>query len=153
VLCNRFGAFVVSHLSDPNEVAFIALQDPGSNPHVSIGRLEKEFGFSAPQLEERLGCVSGDRMLWGSDAVMEILSWCYWPFPAASAGKLVPFPVRNAIYLAVSQNRYRFFGTQPLADNFAKQLCPYLYLKKSGFVGKQVPAPQPHEEQRQVVPE
>jgi hypothetical protein len=70
-----------------------------------------------------------------------------------SAGRVLPFPIRNAVYFAVSQNRYRFFGPQPLADKFAKSLCPYLYLKKSGFVGKEVAASEPHEVQRHVVPE
>mmetsp|Transcript_1275 Transcript_1275/g.3132 ORF Transcript_1275/g.3132 Transcript_1275/m.3132 type:complete len:238 (+) Transcript_1275:180-893(+) len=137
VLCNRFGRFVVSHLPDPNEVAFVPFQDPMANPHVNVKRLTEEFGFEDKELEDRIAVIEGDKIFWGPDAVITIMQWCYLPFPLAKLGLLVPFPIRDAAYLTVAKNRYRWFGTQPLDQNFAKYLCPYLYVKKAFGSGKQ----------------
>ena len=48
----------------------------------------------------------------------------------ARFGLLVPGPLRDAAYQIVADHRYRWFGTQPLDNNFAKQLCPYYYFKE-----------------------
>ncbi|GBG33885.1 DCC family protein At1g52590, chloroplastic [Hondaea fermentalgiana] len=136
VLCNRFGRFVVSHLPDPNEVSFVPFQDPMANPHVNLKRLEAEFGFKEDELQDRIAVIEGDRILWGPDAVIAIMQWCYAPFPLAKLGLIVPWPIRDAAYLTVAKNRYRWFGTQPLDTNFAKYLCPYLYVKKAFGDGK-----------------
>lgn len=65
------------------------------------------------------------------DAVITILQWCYWPYPLTKLGLIVPHPIRDLAYITVATNRYRWFGTQPLEKNFAKYLCPYLYIKNS----------------------
>ena len=129
VLCNRFGRFVVSHIPDPNVVSFLPFQDPMSNPHISIKNLTKEFEFDEKEVLDRIAVVSGDKIYWGADAIVEILQWCYWPFPLIRFLKIVPYPIRDALYLTVAKNRYRWFGTQPLDKNFAKYLCPYIYFK------------------------
>jgi len=33
----------------------------------------------------------------------------------------------------VANERYKWFGTQPLEKNFAKYLCPYYYINKKAF--------------------
>jgi len=131
VLCNNFGWFVVQHLPDPNEVSFIPFQDPMANPHVSVKKLQEEFTFKEEELLDRIAAIDGDRIYWGPDAVITILQWCYMPFPLSKFLIIVPWAVRDAAYLTVAQNRYRWFGTQPLEQNFAKYLCPYLYVKNA----------------------
>jgi len=131
VLCNRAGQFVVAHLPDPNLVSFVPIQDALANPHVSLAKLRQEFpDFRDEQLEERICVVSGDKMLWGADAVMEVCSWMHYPFPIIKYGWIIPRPLRDVVYNIVSKNRYDWFGTQPLEQNFSKSLCPYLQVKK-----------------------
>lgn len=131
VLCNRAGQFVVSHLPDPNLVSFVPFQDALANPHVNLAKLREEFpDFRDEQLEERICVVSGERMLWGADAVMEVCSWMHAPFPIIKFGWVIPRPLRDVIYMTVSSNRYDWFGTQPLDRNFSKSLCPYLQVRK-----------------------
>mmetsp|Transcript_15867 Transcript_15867/g.25398 ORF Transcript_15867/g.25398 Transcript_15867/m.25398 type:complete len:179 (+) Transcript_15867:783-1319(+) len=69
----------------------------------------------------------------GADAVIEVCQWCVWPYNLASLGKIVPFAFRDAIYRTVAGERYKWFGTQPLDENFAKYLCPYYYMNKKAF--------------------
>jgi len=134
VLCNRAGQFVVMHLPDPNLVAFVPFQDAISS-HVSMAKIRDEFpDFKDEDLQLKIAVVSGKRLLWGADAVIEICSWMSFPFPLMKLGLLMPKPMRDVCYYIVSANRYDWFGTQPLENNFAKSLCPYLavqkYLKK-----------------------
>mmetsp|Transcript_5903 Transcript_5903/g.6787 ORF Transcript_5903/g.6787 Transcript_5903/m.6787 type:complete len:238 (+) Transcript_5903:198-911(+) len=129
VLCNNFGKFAVSHLPDPNMVSFLPYQDQASNPHLNINRLKEEFKFQEEMLQDRIAVIDGDTIKWGADAIITILTWCYFPFPVAKLGLLVPHPIRDACYLTVAKNRYRWFGTQPLEKNFAKYLCPYIFVK------------------------
>jgi len=137
VLCNRAGQFVVVHLPDPNQVAFVPFQDALANPHVSLAKIKQEFpGFEGQQLTERICVISGDKMLWGADAVMEVCSWMHAPFPLVQLGRIIPRPIRDIIYMTVSSNRYDWFGTQPLDQNFSKSLCPYLQVKKFLEVNK-----------------
>mmetsp|Transcript_3271 Transcript_3271/g.3777 ORF Transcript_3271/g.3777 Transcript_3271/m.3777 type:complete len:207 (-) Transcript_3271:138-758(-) len=105
VLCNKFGAFVVSHLPDPNTVSFLPFQDPQSNPHLNIKRLEQEFSFKAEQLQDRIAVIDGDDIKWGADAIITILTWCYFPFPFAKLGLLIPHPIRDACYLTVAKKQ------------------------------------------------
>lgn len=131
VLCNGAGRFVVRHLPDPNLVSFVPFQDALANPHVSLAKLQQEFPDLQPQqLTERIGIVSGRKMYWGAEAVMEVCSWMYFPFPLLKLGYIIPRPIRDFVYSVVSSNRYDWFGTQPLERNFAKNLCPYLAVKK-----------------------
>lgn len=131
VLCNRAGQFVVAHLPDPNLVSFVPFQDAISNPHVSTASIRKEFpDFQDGRIQEEICVISGDRILWGPDAVMEVCSWMHYPFPIIKFGFIIPRPIRNFFYNIVSKSRYEWFGTQPLEQNFSKSLCPYLQVKK-----------------------
>lgn len=132
VLCNKFGAFVHSRLLETGAVDFVPFQDK-ENEHVNIGAVMKEFNIDPAALQDRICVVSGKKVLWGAAAIIEILQWCKWPYPSASLGLLVPAAFRDALYLTVARNRYEWFGTQPLEDNFAKYLCPYYYINKKAF--------------------
>jgi len=131
VLCNRAGQFVVAHLPDPNLVSFVPVQDALANPHVSLAKIKQEFPeFREDMMEERICVISGDKMYWGADSVMEVCSWMHAPFHLVKYGWIVPRPIRDVIYTTVSKNRKEWFGTQPLEQNFSKSLCPYLQVKK-----------------------
>ena len=129
VLCNVFGRFVVGRLPNAGQINFVPFQDPKSNPHVNLPRLIEEFKFDTAQLQNRIAVVSGTNLLWGADAVLEIFSWCVWPYPLMQVGKVVPAALRDTLYLTVASNRYAYFGTQALDKNFAKKLCPYYWFK------------------------
>mmetsp|Transcript_31684 Transcript_31684/g.61277 ORF Transcript_31684/g.61277 Transcript_31684/m.61277 type:complete len:256 (-) Transcript_31684:100-867(-) len=132
VLCNRFGAFVHFRLLEKEAVDWVPFQDK-SNEHVNVDALVKEFGIDPLALQDRIAVVSGDKLLWGADAVIEICQWCVWPYPLMAAGLLVPHAFRDALYRTVAKERYKWFGTQPLEKNFAKYLCPYYYINKKAF--------------------
>ena len=129
---------MVTHLPDPNVVSFVPFQDALSNPHVSLAKIKEEFpDFNENDLHLKIAVVSGSRLLWGADAIIEICSWMAFPFPLMKAGLIMPKPIRDALYYVVSSTRYDWFGTQPLENNFSKSLCPYLavqrYLTKGLF--------------------
>mmetsp|Transcript_8456 Transcript_8456/g.11818 ORF Transcript_8456/g.11818 Transcript_8456/m.11818 type:complete len:263 (+) Transcript_8456:285-1073(+) len=132
VLCNRFGAFVHGRLIDTGAVDWVPFQDK-DNEHVDIPALVKEFSINEADLQDRICAISGNEILWGADAVIEVCQWCVWPYNLASLGKIVPFAFRDAIYRTVAGERYKWFGTQPLDENFAKYLCPYYYMNKKAF--------------------
>jgi len=136
VLCNRFGAFVYSRLLEQSAVDWVPFQDK-LNEHVNVDELMKEFDIEPNALQDRICAVSGNKLFWGADAVIEICQWCVWPYPLASLGLLVPYPMRDALYRTVAAERYKWFGTQPLDQNFAKYLCPYYYMNKKAFDEKE----------------
>ena len=130
VLCNTFGRFVVPRLNDKDSINFVPYQDPSANPHVNVSALEKEFPSLTPDaLQHKICAIRGNDIFWGADAIMVMLSWCHYPYPIAKIGWLIPSAIRNAVYGVVANNRYDVFGTQPLEQNFAKKLCPYLFVK------------------------
>eukprot|EP00457_Paulinella_chromatophora_P012649 gb/GEZN01012876.1/.p1 GENE.gb/GEZN01012876.1/~~gb/GEZN01012876.1/.p1 ORF type:complete len:283 (+),score=39.79 gb/GEZN01012876.1/:53-901(+) len=135
VLCNNFGLFIVQRLVDRDAVQFVPFQDVNSEEHTNTAALKAEFPVLTPErLKTKMATIGGDKVFWGSDAIMEILSWCRWPYPLIKpVGMCVPFAVRDAIYVTLSNNRHRWFGTQPLANNFARKLCPYYYINKKVF--------------------
>jgi predicted DCC family thiol-disulfide oxidoreductase YuxK len=126
VLCNKFGRFSFYRLVNPDLVSFVPFQD---SQHINIDELQAEFKFGEAEVKSRIAFVSGDRIFWGADAIIELCRWFDWPFPLARFAYLVPRPIRAVLYQIVADNRYRWFGTQALDKNFARQLCPYYYFK------------------------
>jgi predicted DCC family thiol-disulfide oxidoreductase YuxK len=126
VLCNKFGRFSFYRLVNPDLVSFVPFQD---SQHIKIDELQLEFKFGEADVKSRIAFVSGDRIFWGADAIIELCRWFDWPFPLARFAYLVPRPIRDVLYQIVADNRYRWFGTQALDKNFARQLCPYYYFK------------------------
>ncbi len=126
VLCNKFGRFSFYRLVNPDLVSFVPFQD---SQHINIDELQAEFKFGEAEVKSRIAFVSGDRIFWGADAIIELCRWFDWPFPLARFAYLVPRPMRDVLYQMVADNRYRWFGTQALDKNFARQLCPYYYFK------------------------
>jgi predicted DCC family thiol-disulfide oxidoreductase YuxK len=144
VLCNRFGRFAFYRLVNADLVSFVPFQDA---QHVNIEELQAEFKFGEADVQRRIAFVDGARIFWGADAILRLGYWCDWPYPLARFGMLVPRPLRDAAYAIVADNRYRWFGTQALDKNFARQLCPYYYFKqKQQGTAQPQPKPEPEPE-------
>lgn len=54
--------------------------------------------------------VNGDRVTRNSDAALMIAAGLGWPWKAASALRIIPRGLRDAVYGFVARNRYRIFG-------------------------------------------
>lgn len=132
VLCNRAGQFVVAHLPDPAMVNFVPIQHALYNPHVNLARIKAEFpDFKEEMISEKICVISAGKMYWGADSIAEVCSWMYFPFPVVTlVSNLFPRFLKDIVYSTVSRNRYDWFGTQPLENHFAKNMCPYLAVKK-----------------------
>ncbi len=63
-----------------------------------------------PADPETLIVVDGDRVLRQSDAVLAIYAGLGWPWRIAAVAKIVPRPLRDAVYRTIARNRYRVFG-------------------------------------------
>jgi predicted DCC family thiol-disulfide oxidoreductase YuxK len=103
---------------------------------VDIEKVRGEFGIKEADLQLRIAVVSGDKLIWGAEAIMEICQWMCIPYPAAAIGRLLPHSLSDSLYLTIARNRYDFFGTQPLDKNFAKKLCPYYWINPEAAVNK-----------------
>eukprot|EP00808_Paulinella_micropora_P030565 g41259.t1 len=112
VMCNGFARFCMARVVHPSSVDFIPYQDLVKNNHAKSKTLLKEFpDLSEETCSERLAIISGNKLVWGSDSVLEVLSWCFAPYPLFGAvGKAVPYVIRDRCYMLVSKNRYSWFG-------------------------------------------
>ena len=55
--------------------------------------------------------IAGSQAWIRSDAVIEIARRLPWPWRAAAVARVVPRPLRDAVYRWVARNRIRWFGT------------------------------------------
>ena len=58
--------------------------------------------------------VEDGRVFDRSTAALKIARRLGWPWKAAYAFIIVPFPARDLVYKWVARNRYRWFGTTPV---------------------------------------
>lgn len=72
-------------------------------------RLMRQAGVD-PADPDTLILVEGQRVLRDSDAVLAIWAGLGWPWRAGGVFRLVPRPLRDAVYRLVARNRYRLFG-------------------------------------------
>ncbi|MHA7820836.1 MAG: thiol-disulfide oxidoreductase DCC family protein [Erythrobacter sp.] len=63
-----------------------------------------------PTDPETMIVVDGERALRNSNAVLAIYEGLGWPWRAMAAFRLIPRPLRDAVYGWVARNRYRLFG-------------------------------------------
>jgi len=130
VLCNSFGRYVHFRFIENKAVDWVPYQDPDSHTHVNWKEIMEKHNFQVENLKDYIHVISGEKMYFGADAICEILSWCIYPFPIMKiAQTLIPFPLKDWAYSTIANNRYTWFGTQALDDNFAKKLCPIYYFK------------------------
>jgi predicted DCC family thiol-disulfide oxidoreductase YuxK len=102
-LCNRFVDFVLRH--DPEgRFRFAALQSPRGE--AALRRIGADPGGP-------LGSVivedAGD-VLVRSDAVLRVWRRLGFPFSLLAAFRIVPRPLRDAVYSFIARRRYAWFG-------------------------------------------
>src|SRR5688572_4468471 len=71
--------------------------------------LYRHFGLSTDDYETML-VIDGGRLFTQSDGAIAIARGLGWPWRAAAAARIVPRPIRNAVYRLIARNRYRLFG-------------------------------------------
>jgi predicted DCC family thiol-disulfide oxidoreductase YuxK len=102
VLCSANARFVLKH-DRRGRFRLASMQgEVGS-------ALFRRFGID-PGDPETMVLVDGDRALRDSEAVLAIYFGLGWPWRAMAIFRLVPRPVRDAVYRLVARNRYRWFG-------------------------------------------
>ncbi len=73
-------------------------------------QVKTQFGKSA-DLDSVL-LLQGERLLQKSDAALEIARQLDGLWPAMVVFRIIPRPIRDAVYSWIARNRYRWFGKQ-----------------------------------------
>ena len=71
------------------------------------------LGAGEEDVQRKIAFISGDRIFWGAEAIIELCRWFDWPYPLARFGYLVPKPLRDVLYQIVADNRYRWCAAGP----------------------------------------
>ena len=103
-LCNGSVQFILRH--DPAaRFRFASLQSP-------VGReLLAKFGMDPGRLDSVI-LVEGDRWYKESDAALRIARGMSGGGKALAVFRVIPRPIRDAVYRLIARNRYRWFGKQ-----------------------------------------
>ncbi len=102
VLCSANARFVLNH-DRRAHFRLTTAQGP-------LGEaLYRHYGLATGDYETML-LVDRGRLLTESDAAIAIARGLGWPWRAAAAARIVPRPLRDAVYRLVARNRYRWFG-------------------------------------------
>jgi len=101
-LCNATVRFLVER--DPEaRLRFAALQSP-------VGQsLLARFGLERDDFDTMV-LVDGDRCATRSDAALGVVPYLSGAWPLLRVLRVVPRPLRDAVYGFVVRNRYRWFG-------------------------------------------
>jgi len=103
-LCNASVQWVLLH-DRKGIFQFAALQsETGQNLLRKWGRPTHDF--------DSVVLVDGDRLLLHSDAPLEIVRRIGGAWQLLYVFKIIPRPLRDAVYRWVARNRYRWFGRQ-----------------------------------------
>jgi predicted DCC family thiol-disulfide oxidoreductase YuxK len=103
VLCSGMVAFILAHEQDD------ALHFVGAWSAEGLG-LAARYHFSEADLNDTFLVVRDDTAFAKSDAGMVILSHLRAPWCWLTALRVVPRPVRDAVYSFIAHHRYRWFG-------------------------------------------
>jgi len=101
-LCNASVLAIIDHDS-AGRFRFASLQSV-------VGKAALEEHGLLDQGPDSVVLVAGGRAWTESDAAVRIAASLDWPARAFAALRLVPRPVRDALYRLVARNRYRWFG-------------------------------------------
>ena len=71
--------------------------------------LYRHYGLPTDDYETML-VIDGGRLFTESDGAIAIARGLGWRWRAAAAARIVPRPIRNALYRLIARNRYRLFG-------------------------------------------
>ena len=106
-LCNRLVQFLLKR-DHNNRLRFAALQSRFASD------LLTRHGAAADDLDTMYVVMDhgqpGERLLSRSDAMLHLLPQLGGLWRMAAVGRIIPRPLRNALYNLVARNRYRLFG-------------------------------------------
>ncbi len=117
-LCNGSVQFLLRR-DRRRRFRFAALQS-------AAGRaLLEQYGLSTQTLET-IVVLEGGQARVRSDAALHLARRLPWPWPALAVFRILPRPLRDALYSFVARHRYRWFGrtescmlpTPDVADRF-----------------------------------
>ena len=117
-LCNGSVQFLLRR-DRRRRFRFAALQS-------AAGRaLLEQYGLSTQTLET-IVVLEGGQARVRSDAALHLARRLPWPWPALAVFRILPRPLRDALYTFVARHRYRWFGrtescmlpTPDVADRF-----------------------------------
>ena len=101
-LCNGSVQFLIKR--DPQaRLRFASLQSETGQ------KLQADFGMD-PQALDSVILVDGDRWYKESDAALRIARNLPGAWKLLTAFRIVPRPLRDAVYRLIARNRYRWFG-------------------------------------------
>ena len=104
-LCNGFVQFVIAR--DPKgRFRFAPLQGEAARRACVAAGLDRPAGGTP----DSVIVLQGGRMQVRSDAVLTIAAGLPFPWRLLAVGRMLPRPVRDALYRLVARNRYRWFG-------------------------------------------
>ena len=103
VLCSANARFVLKH-DRKRRFRLTTAQGPLGT------ELYRRFGLATDDYETMIVIDEQGRLLTESDGAIAIFSRLGWPWRIASAARIVPRKLRDALYRAVARNRYRLFG-------------------------------------------
>lgn len=102
VLCSSNAQFILKH-DRAHRFDLASMQGETG------GGIYRRFGID-PEDPETMVVFDGDTLMRNSDAVIAIYSGLGWPWRAATVLRIIPRPIRDALYGVVARNRYRLFG-------------------------------------------
>lgn len=106
ILCSTVIAFVLAHERAPDLRFASAWSGPGL-------ALAARYGFSRADLEETFLVLSGGAALTRSEASLAVVRHLRAPWRWLALFRLVPRPLRDALYRFMARHRYRWFGRHP----------------------------------------
>jgi predicted DCC family thiol-disulfide oxidoreductase YuxK len=104
VLCSSFARFIL-RTDRRAHFRLLAAQSPLGTA------LYQHFGLDSQLYETYILLEDGNAYL-RSEAAIRIFAALGWPWRLAMAGKILPRPMRDALYDVVARNRLRWFGAR-----------------------------------------
>jgi predicted DCC family thiol-disulfide oxidoreductase YuxK len=106
VLCSSAVRFVLAH----ERSATVCFVNAWSATGLAIA---KTHGLSRADLDETFLVVRGSRAFVRSDAAFEVARELRAPWSWVRVFRIVPRPLRDALYTFTAKRRYRWFGQRP----------------------------------------
>ena len=102
LLCNSWVQFLLKH-DKQGIFQFAAIQGKVGGQLLADAELKIE-GL------QTLLLVAGSQSWQHTDAILRVLQALGWPWRLAGVARLIPAPLRDALYRVIARNRYQWFG-------------------------------------------
>ncbi|RGE41424.1 thiol-disulfide oxidoreductase DCC family protein [Comamonas testosteroni] len=102
LLCNGWVQFLLKH-DKQGIFQFAAIQGKVG------GQLLADAGLKVEGLQTLL-LVDGKQSWQHTDAILRVLQALGWPWRLVGVARLIPAPLRDALYRVIARNRYQWFG-------------------------------------------